>query len=118
MHRRLRSPFAAVLAVVALTLTACGGGADEGSTGAGDGADTTKIAAMFSGPTNDNDYNALGLAKQGKTLFYRDFLWHLKHSSDRFRITRSASRRSTPPRPLAPRSATPRRWRSPTSRLG
>ena len=31
-------------------------------------------------------YNALGLAKQGKTLFYRDFLAHLRHSSDRFRI--------------------------------
>jgi isocitrate dehydrogenase kinase/phosphatase len=31
-------------------------------------------------------YTALGLAKQGKTLFYRDFLYHLKHSSDRFRI--------------------------------
>ncbi len=31
-------------------------------------------------------YNALGLAKQGKTLFYRDFLSHLKHSSDKFRI--------------------------------
>jgi isocitrate dehydrogenase kinase/phosphatase len=31
-------------------------------------------------------YNALGLAKQGKTLFYRDFLFHLKHSSDKFRI--------------------------------
>ena len=31
-------------------------------------------------------YNALGLAKQGKTLFYRDFLAHLKHSSDKFRI--------------------------------
>jgi isocitrate dehydrogenase kinase/phosphatase len=30
-------------------------------------------------------YNALGLAKQGKTLFYRDFLSHLKHSSDSFR---------------------------------
>jgi isocitrate dehydrogenase kinase/phosphatase len=30
-------------------------------------------------------YNALGLAKQGKTLFYRDFLYHLKHSSDKFR---------------------------------
>jgi isocitrate dehydrogenase kinase/phosphatase len=26
------------------------------------------------------------LAKQGKTLFYRDFLHHLRHSSDRFRI--------------------------------
>src|SRR3954462_5258279 len=31
-------------------------------------------------------YAALGLAKQGKTLFYRDFLYHLKHSSDKFRI--------------------------------
>ena len=31
-------------------------------------------------------YNALGLAKQGKTLFYRDFLYHLHHSSDKFRI--------------------------------
>jgi isocitrate dehydrogenase kinase/phosphatase len=31
-------------------------------------------------------YNALGLGKQGKNLFYRDFLWHLRHSSDRLRI--------------------------------
>ena len=31
-------------------------------------------------------YNALGLAKQGKNSFYRDFLHHLRHSSDRFRI--------------------------------
>ena len=31
-------------------------------------------------------YNALGLAKQGKTLFYRDFLHHLRHSTDSFRI--------------------------------
>ncbi|MCG2591593.1 bifunctional isocitrate dehydrogenase kinase/phosphatase [Ramlibacter sp. XY19] len=31
-------------------------------------------------------YNAIGLAKQGKTLFYRDFLHHLRHSSDKFRI--------------------------------
>jgi isocitrate dehydrogenase kinase/phosphatase len=31
-------------------------------------------------------YNALGLAKQGKNLFYRDFLWHLRHSTDKFRI--------------------------------
>ncbi len=31
-------------------------------------------------------YNALGLAKQGKTLFYRDFLYHQRHSSDQFRI--------------------------------
>ena len=31
-------------------------------------------------------YNALGLAKQGKTLFYRDFLQHLRYSTDKFRI--------------------------------
>ena len=29
-------------------------------------------------------YTMLGLQKQGKTLFYRDFLHHLKHSTDRF----------------------------------
>ena len=31
-------------------------------------------------------YNALGLAKQGKNLFYRDLLWHLRHSTDKFRV--------------------------------
>jgi isocitrate dehydrogenase kinase/phosphatase len=31
-------------------------------------------------------YSAIGLQKQGKNLFYRDFLAHLRHSSDRFRI--------------------------------
>ena len=31
-------------------------------------------------------YTALGLAKQGKTLFYRDFLHHLRYSTDKFRI--------------------------------
>ena len=31
-------------------------------------------------------YSALGLQKQGKNLFYRDFLMHIRHSSDRFRI--------------------------------
>jgi isocitrate dehydrogenase kinase/phosphatase len=30
-------------------------------------------------------YSALGLQKQGKNLFYRDFLYHLRHSSDNFR---------------------------------
>ena len=29
-------------------------------------------------------YTSLGLQKQGKNLFYRDFLHHLQHSSDRF----------------------------------
>ncbi|MFZ9345500.1 MAG: bifunctional isocitrate dehydrogenase kinase/phosphatase [Burkholderiaceae bacterium] len=31
-------------------------------------------------------YTMLGLQKQGKTLFYRDMLLHLKHSTDRFKI--------------------------------
>ncbi|HVK55813.1 MAG TPA: bifunctional isocitrate dehydrogenase kinase/phosphatase [Burkholderiales bacterium] len=31
-------------------------------------------------------YTILGLQKQGKTLFYRDFLHHLKHSRDEFII--------------------------------
>ncbi|MES2258694.1 MAG: bifunctional isocitrate dehydrogenase kinase/phosphatase [Pseudomonadota bacterium] len=31
-------------------------------------------------------YTVLGLQKQGKTLFYRDYLQHLKHSSDSFEI--------------------------------
>jgi isocitrate dehydrogenase kinase/phosphatase len=31
-------------------------------------------------------YTMVGLQKQGKTLFYRDFLHHLRHSSDSFQI--------------------------------
>ena len=31
-------------------------------------------------------YSALGLQKQGKNMFYRDFLMHMRHSSDKFRI--------------------------------
>ncbi|MBB5204810.1 isocitrate dehydrogenase kinase/phosphatase [Inhella inkyongensis] len=31
-------------------------------------------------------YNAIGLQKHGKNLFYRDLLYHLRHSSDKFRI--------------------------------
>jgi isocitrate dehydrogenase kinase/phosphatase len=31
-------------------------------------------------------YNSLGLQKHGKNLFYRDFMAHQRHSSDRFRI--------------------------------
>ena len=31
-------------------------------------------------------YSSLGLQKHGKNLFYRDFLAHLRHSSDKFRI--------------------------------
>ncbi len=33
---------------------------------------------------NSELYTMLGLQKQGKTLFYRDFLHHLKHSNDQF----------------------------------
>jgi isocitrate dehydrogenase kinase/phosphatase len=36
--------------------------------------------------TRSEIYTVLGLQKQGKTLFYRDFLQHLKHSSDEFHI--------------------------------
>ncbi len=31
-------------------------------------------------------YMCVGLAKQGKTLFYRDLFYHLKHSSDSFEV--------------------------------
>jgi isocitrate dehydrogenase kinase/phosphatase len=31
-------------------------------------------------------YMAVGLAKQGKTLFYRDLHYHLKHSTDQFTV--------------------------------
>ena len=31
-------------------------------------------------------YNAIGLQKHGKTVFYRDVLYHLRHSTDQFRI--------------------------------
>ena len=52
----------AFASVSALVLAGCGGG-EEGETGtdAGDGGDKQVIAAIFSGPTNDADYNAIGL---------------------------------------------------------
>ncbi|MEO8717093.1 MAG: bifunctional isocitrate dehydrogenase kinase/phosphatase [Burkholderiales bacterium] len=31
-------------------------------------------------------YMSVGLAKQGKTLFYRDLFYHLKHSTDQFEV--------------------------------
>ncbi|HVR54555.1 MAG TPA: bifunctional isocitrate dehydrogenase kinase/phosphatase [Pseudorhodoferax sp.] len=43
------------------------------------------LRSMMPRKPRNEIYNALGLAKQGKTLFYRDFLHHLRHSSDRFR---------------------------------
>jgi isocitrate dehydrogenase kinase/phosphatase len=44
------------------------------------------LRTMMPSKPRAEHYNALGLAKQGKTLFYRDFLFHLRHSTDRFRI--------------------------------
>jgi isocitrate dehydrogenase kinase/phosphatase len=45
------------------------------------------LRSMMPRKPRNEIYNALGLAKQGKTLFYRDFLHHLRHSSDAFRIS-------------------------------
>ena len=44
------------------------------------------LRTMMPSKPRAEQYNALGLAKQGKTLFYRDFLFHLRHSTDQFRI--------------------------------
>ncbi len=44
------------------------------------------LRSMMPRKPRNEIYNALGLAKQGKTLFYRDFVHHLQHSSDKFRI--------------------------------
>ena len=44
------------------------------------------LRSMMPRKPRNEIYNALGLAKQGKTLFYRDLLFHLRHSTDQFRI--------------------------------
>ena len=44
------------------------------------------LRSMMPRKPRNEIYSALGLQKQGKNLFYRDFLYHLKHSSDKFRI--------------------------------
>ncbi len=44
------------------------------------------LRSMMPRKPRNEIYSALGLQKQGKTLFYRDFLHHLRHSSDKFRI--------------------------------
>ncbi|HSC23926.1 MAG TPA: bifunctional isocitrate dehydrogenase kinase/phosphatase [Casimicrobiaceae bacterium] len=41
------------------------------------------LRAMLPDKTTSELYTMLGLQKHGKTLFYRDFLHHLKHSTDR-----------------------------------
>ncbi len=44
------------------------------------------LRSLMSRKPRSEIYNALGLQKQGKSLFYRDFLMHTRHSSDKFRI--------------------------------
>jgi isocitrate dehydrogenase kinase/phosphatase len=44
------------------------------------------LRSMMPRKPSNEIYNALGLAKQGKTLFYRDLLHHQRHSTDKFRI--------------------------------
>ena len=43
------------------------------------------LRSMMPRKPRNEIYSALGLQKQGKTLFYRDFLHHLRHSTDKFR---------------------------------
>ena len=60
MTRTTTRLLAAVAVAPLVLLAACG--AEEEPAGSGDGAgDKVKIAAIFSGPTNDADYNAIGL---------------------------------------------------------
>jgi isocitrate dehydrogenase kinase/phosphatase len=42
------------------------------------------LRAMLSDKTASELYTMVGLQKHGKALFYRDFLHHLRHSTDRF----------------------------------
>jgi isocitrate dehydrogenase kinase/phosphatase len=44
------------------------------------------LSDLLPGKPKAELYTALGLQKHGKTLFYRDFLHHLKHSTDDFVI--------------------------------
>ena len=44
------------------------------------------LSSMLPGKPKAELYTALGLQKHGKTLFYRDFLHHLNHSTDEFVI--------------------------------
>lgn len=44
------------------------------------------LGSLMPHKPNSELYTMLGLQKQGKTLFYRDFLHHLKHSNDQFCI--------------------------------
>lgn len=42
------------------------------------------LQSILPSKTKSDLYTAIGFQKQGKTLFYRDFLNHLAHSSDQF----------------------------------
>ncbi|MGE0875262.1 MAG: bifunctional isocitrate dehydrogenase kinase/phosphatase [Burkholderiales bacterium] len=42
------------------------------------------LRQLMPGKPRAEMYMAVGLAKQGKTMFYRDLFYHLKHSSDNF----------------------------------
>ncbi|MDR5730810.1 bifunctional isocitrate dehydrogenase kinase/phosphatase [Caballeronia sp. LZ025] len=44
------------------------------------------LGSIMPAKPNAEIYTSLGLQKQGKNLFYRDLLHHLKHSSDQFII--------------------------------
>ena len=44
------------------------------------------LRAMLADKTPSEFYTMVGLQKHGKALFYRDFLHHLRHSTDRFII--------------------------------
>ncbi|MCK9510761.1 MAG: bifunctional isocitrate dehydrogenase kinase/phosphatase [Pigmentiphaga sp.] len=44
------------------------------------------LRSLLPNKANAELYTMIGLQKQGKTLFYRDFLHHLRHSHDRFII--------------------------------
>ena len=50
----------------------------------------TFLRELMSSKSRAELYTAVGLHKQGKTLFYRDLHEHLKHSSDRFVIAPGA----------------------------
>ncbi len=44
------------------------------------------VRSMLPNKPRSEIYTILGLQKQGKALFYRDFLHHLRHSSDSFAV--------------------------------
>ncbi len=46
----------------------------------------TFLQSLLPGKTRADLYTSIGFQKQGKTLFYREFLHHLKHSSDKLVI--------------------------------